>query len=74
MWSGANEGWREGATPHLRMGPPLKRPFVTFEAAKQGRLDQMIFFFGAADNEGAADDRLTTARQPSHNHSTTMYG
>ena len=45
MWSGANERWREGATPHLRMGPPLNgRSSHLIEAAKRGRLDPMIFF------------------------------
>ena len=45
MWSDTNEGWVEGATPHLRMGPPLNgRSSHLIEAAKRGRLDQMIFF------------------------------
>ena len=45
MWSKTNEAWREGATPHLRMGPTLNgRSPHLIEAAKRGRLDQMIFF------------------------------
>ena len=45
MWSETNERWVEGATPHLRMGPPLNgRSSHLIEAAKRGRLDQMIFF------------------------------
>ena len=45
MWSGGNEAWVEGATPHLRMRPPLNgRSSHLIEAAKRGRLDQMIFF------------------------------
>ena len=45
MWSKANESWMEGATPHLRMGPPLNgRPQHLIEAAKRGRLNQMLFF------------------------------
>ena len=44
-WSGRIQHWREGATPHLRMGPPLNgRSSHLIEAAKRGRLDQMIFF------------------------------
>ena len=38
--------------------PPLNgRSSHLIEAAKRGRLDQMIFFFGAADDTRAADDR-----------------
>ena len=45
MWSESNEAWVEGATPHLRMGPPLNgRSSHLIEAAKRGRLDQMFFF------------------------------
>ena len=45
MWSKTKGAWREGATPHLRMGPPLNgRSSHLIEAAKRGRLDQIIFF------------------------------
>ena len=45
MWSKTNERWMRGVTPHLRMGPPLNgRSSHLIEAAKRGRLDQMIFF------------------------------
>ena len=38
--------------------PPLNdHPQHLIEAAKRGRLDQMLFFFGAADDKGAVDDR-----------------
>ena len=38
--------------------PPLNgRSSHLIEAARRGRLDQMIFFFGAADDTRAADDR-----------------
>ena len=69
MWSDTNEHWVEGATPHLRMGPPLNgRSSHLIEAAKQGRLDQMFFFLGAADvDTGTADDCPTTVRRPSDN-------
>ena len=37
--------------------PPLKgRSSHLIEAAKRGRLDQMLLFFSAADDTGAADD------------------
>ena len=52
MWSNTNEGWVEGATPHLRMGPPLNgRSSHLIEAAKRGRLDQILFFCAADDPE-----------------------
>ena len=44
----------------------LRRPLHLIEEAKRGRLDQIIFFFGAVDDTGAlagtgaADDRPTT--------------
>ena len=58
MWWGANERWVEGATPHLRMGPPFKRSFVTFDRGGQtGPPRSNYFFFGAADDTCAADDR-----------------
>ena len=45
MWSNRNEAWVGGATLHMRMGPPLNgRSSHLIEAAKRGRLDQMIFF------------------------------
>ena len=37
--------------------PLNSRSSHLIEAAKRGRLDQMIFFFGAADDTRAADDR-----------------
>ena len=58
--------WLGGAAPQTReLDPPLNgRSPHLIEAAKRGRLDQMIFFGaaddkGAADNTGAADDRPT---------------
>ena len=56
--------WLGGAAPQfLAAGakppktPPLNgRLSHLIEAAKRGRLDQMIFFFGAADDTVAADD------------------
>ena len=50
-------GWGSKAPP----APPLNdRPQHLIEAAKRGRLAQMLFFFGAADDTDAADD---TARR-----------
>ena len=50
-------GWGGKAPPD----PPLNgRPQHLIEAAKRGRLDQMLFLFGAADDRGAADGRLKT--------------
>ena len=38
--------------------PPLNgRSQHLIEAAKRGRLDQMLFFFGDADDTGVADNR-----------------
>ena len=62
--------WLGGAapqTPRFLAGgakPPQTLPLNgrsshLIEAAKRGRLDQMLLFFsGAADDTGAADDRL----------------
>ena len=47
--------WLGGTTPQT---PPLNgRSSHLIEAAKRRRLDQIIFFFGAADDTRAADDR-----------------
>ena len=47
--------WLGGQSPPR---PPLNgRSSHLIEAAKRGRLDQMFFFFGAADDTRAADDR-----------------
>ena len=47
-------GWGGKAPPD----PPLNdRSSHLIEAAKRGRLDQIAFFFGAADDARAADDR-----------------
>jgi len=44
-------GWGGKTSP----GPPLNgRPQLWIKAAKRGRLDQMLFFFGAADATRAA--------------------
>ena len=55
--------WLGGAAPRpsaFWLGgqiPPLNgRSQHLIEAAKQGRLDQMIFLIGAADDTGGADD------------------
>ena len=70
--------WLGGAvpqTPRFLVGggkaPPNtllnSRPQHLIEAAKRGRLDQMLFFkFGAADDTGTADDRPAerTAERP----------
>ena len=74
MWSNRNEAWREGATPHLRMGPPLvKRSFVTFDRGGQtGPPRSNAFFVGAADDTGAADDGPATVRRPSDDCPTTV--
>ena len=54
-----NFGWGGKAPPD----PPRNgRSSNLIEAAKRGRLDQMIFFFGAADDTRAADDRRPNAR------------
>ena len=63
--------WLGGAAPQThrlwaRGTPPLNgRSSHLIEAAKRGRLDQMIFFRRrrAADDTRAADDRATTARR-----------
>ena len=51
--------WRgRGTKRYSRMCPPLNSSSShLIEAAKRGRLDQMIFFFGAAGDTRAADDR-----------------
>ena len=49
-----------GGGPNVIVGcvlPLNGRPQQLIEAAKRGRLDQMLFL-GAADDTGAADDRL----------------
>ena len=47
--------WLGGQSPPR---PPLNgRSSHLIEAAKRGRLDQMFFFFGAADDTRTADDR-----------------
>ena len=75
MWSETNEGWVEGATPHLRMGPPLNgRSSHLIEAAKRGRLDPIILFFGADDDTRAANDRPPAVRRPSTGRPTTVHG
>ena len=48
MWSESNEAWAGGATPHLRMGLPLKQSFVTFDRGGQT----------GPPRSNAADDRL----------------
>ena len=62
MWSKSNEAWRGRATPHLRMGPTITgRPSHLIEAAKRGRLDQMIFFSAPLTTRAPP----TTVRRPS---------
>ena len=52
VWKG------RGTKCHSRMCPPLNgRSSHLIEAAKRGRLDQMLFFFSAADDTCTADDR-----------------
>ena len=72
MWSNRNEAWREGATPQLRMGP-LKRSFVTFDRGGQtGPPRSNDFFFGAADDTGAArTSGRTSGRTPAGRPLTT---
>ena len=53
-------GWGAKAPPD----PPLERSFVTFDRGGQtGPPRSNDFFFGAADDTRAADDRATTARR-----------
>ena len=49
-----------GAAQQTPLTPGNDRPQHLIEAAKRGRLDQMLFFFGAADDTGTADNRPTT--------------
>ena len=51
-----------GGAKAFQTPPPLNgRPQHLIEAAKRGRLDQMIFFLGAADNTGPPTTRANIA-------------
>ena len=55
--------------------PPLKRSFATFDRGGQtGPPRSNDFFFGAADDTRAADDRLPAVRRPSTGRPTTVHG
>ena len=61
VWKG------RGTQRHSRMCPPLKRSFVTFDRGGQtGPPRSNDFFFGAADDTRAADDR-PAGRRPAGN-------
>ena len=64
-------GWGGKAPPD----PPLKRSFVTFDRGGQtGPPRSNDFFFGAADDTRAADDRPPAVRRPSTGRPTTVHG
>ena len=55
--------------------PPLKRSFVTFDRGGQtGPPRSNDFFFGAADDTRASDDRPPAVRRPSTGRPTTVHG